>query len=288
MKEFKGKVAVITGAASGIGRGLAERCTREGMKVVLADIEKAALEKTQADLDLAAAGAETLTVVTDVSNPEDVSALAQQARERFGAVHLLCNNAGVAAGAALWESSDNDCQWVIGVNLMGVIHGIRTFVPMMTAGGEPGHIVNTASLTGVSTFHPSALYQLTKHGVVALSEQLHHDLKLRKTGIGVSVLCPGFVNTRIMDSERNRPGRYRDSSPPAKAAPNEVEAVFRKMVQEGMPTAQVADLVFKAILEEKLFIFTHPEIKVHIRSRMEAMLEERNPMIPPLDTSSDG
>jgi NAD(P)-dependent dehydrogenase (short-subunit alcohol dehydrogenase family) len=284
MKEFKGKVAVITGAASGIGLGLAVRCAREGMKVVLADIEKNALEKAQADLDPFAPGAETLTVVTDVSDPEDVQALARQTRDRFGAVHLLCNNAGVAAGAALWESSDNDCQWVLGVNLMGVIHGIRAFVPMMIAGGEPGHIVNTASLTGVSTFHPCALYHLTKHGVVALSEQLFHDLRLRKTGIGVSVLCPGFVNTRIMDSERNRPGRFRDAGPPPETAPNEIETVFRKMVQEGMPAAQVADLVFKAILEDKLFIFTHPETRAHIRSRMEAMLGERNPMIPPLET----
>lgn len=284
MKEFKGKIAVITGAASGIGLGLAERCVREGMKVVLADIEKTALEKAQANLEVVAPNIETLAVVTDVSDPEDVRALARETRERFGAVHLLCNNAGVAAGAALWESSDNDCQWVLGVNLMGVVHGIRTFVPMMIAGGEPGHIVNTASLAGVSTFHPSALYQLTKHGVVALSEQLHHDLKLRKTGIGVSVLCPGFVNTRIMDSERNRPGKLRDSSPPDGTVPNEIEVAFRKMVQEGMPTVQVADLVFKAILEEKLFIFTHPETKAHIRSRMEAMLEERNPMIPPLET----
>ena len=170
MQEFKDRVAVITGAASGIGRGLAERCAQEGMKVVLADVEEAALAQTA--LEFSAAGATLLAVRTDVSRAGDLETLAQQTLKAFGAVHLLVNNAGVGAGGTIWDSTLADWEWVIGVNLWGVIHGLRTFVPIMLAQTTEAHIVNTASIAGLLPYHPGASYQVTKHAVVALSEQL--------------------------------------------------------------------------------------------------------------------
>jgi len=282
MKDFRDKVAVVTGAASGIGRGLARRCLEEGMKVVLADIEEEALARTEAEMG--GPGAGLRAVVADVSEVEEVRALAERTMEAFGGVHLLFNNAGVAAGSSLWESSLNDCRWVIGVNLWGVINCLRRFVPLMLEQNTPGHIVNTSSLAGLSTYHPSALYQLTKHGILALSEQLHHDLAIRGAKVKVSVLCPGFVDTRIMDAERNRPPKYRDDPSGAgpRPGPGKMEEVFRQMVKAGMPPSQVADHVFRAIVEERFFVFTHPEAKPLIKNRMESLLQERNPVLPPM------
>jgi NAD(P)-dependent dehydrogenase (short-subunit alcohol dehydrogenase family) len=283
MKEFNDKVAVITGAASGIGLGLAKRCAKEGMKVVLADVETDALTRCQTEL--IGAGAETLAVVTDVSEIDDVRNLAYQTMNRFGGAHLLFANAGVAAGASLWESTLNDCQWVLGVNLWGTLHCIREFIPGMIGSDAEGHVVITSSIAGLTTYHPSSLYQLTKHGLVAMAEQLHHDLALRGTNIKVSVLCPGFVNTNIMDAERNRPVQYQDGSS-VRASSEEsdaLEAAFRQMVQAGMPVDEVADQVFAAIVKEKFFVLTHPEFKSHIRMRMEDILDERNPVLPPME-----
>lgn len=282
MKEFKDKVAVVTGAASGIGRALAGRCLKEGMKVVLADVESGALAETRQEI--ARPGYEVLPVETDVSKTEEVEALAQKTVDTFGEVHLLFNNAGVAAGAALWESTLNDCRWVMGVNLWGVIHCVRAFVPIMLAQDSDCHIVNTSSIGGLNTYHPSALYQLTKHGIVALSEQLHHDLALRGTKIRVSVLCPGFVCTRIMDAERNRPEIYRNE--PAKIVEDpktgDENQAFRQMVQNGMSPETVANYVFTAITEEKFYIFTHPELNFLIKARMEGLASGRNPELPPM------
>ena len=211
MKEFKGKVAVITGAASGIGRGIAERCAQESMKVVLADVEKNALAQTAAEMH--ATGATVLAVLTDVSKASDVEVLAQKTLDAFGAIHVVCNNAGVDAIGSSWESMLNDWQWVMGVNLWGVIHGVRVFVPIMLAQDTEGHIVNTASIAGLLPYHPlSASYHVTKHGVVALSEQLYHELAQRGAKVKVSVLCPGGVSTRIMDAERNRPTALQHAS----------------------------------------------------------------------------
>ena len=204
MKEFKGKVAVITGAASGIGRALADRCVQEGMKVVLADVEVETLAKTEASLK--ASGATVLAVQTDVSQARDVAALAQKTLEVFGAVHLLCNNAGVGTEAAIWESTLEEWEWVMGVNLWGVIHGVRTFVPLMLAQDTECHIVNTASMAGLISGPGLGAYKVTKHAVVTLSETLYHELAERGARVKVSVLCPGVVNTRIMESARNRPG----------------------------------------------------------------------------------
>ena len=278
MKEFKDKVAVITGAASGIGRALADRCVQEGMKVVLADVEGETLTKTEASLK--ATGATVLAVRTDVSQGKDVEALAQKTLEAFGAVHLLCNNAGVAtSGTVVWESSLTDWEWVIGVNLWGVIHGVRSFVPIMLAQDTECHIVNTASLSGLISFPRGSVYAVTKHGVVTLSETLHHELAERGGKVKVSVLCPGLVKTRIMDCARNRPERLAATAPmgPVEAAGWET---LRQQMQTAMPPAQVADAVFQAIREERFYILTHPEGKGWIRTRMEDILEERNPTPP--------
>ena len=202
MKEFKGKVAVITGAASGIGLAIARRCVREGMRVVLADVEQSALE--QAEKSLTAMGGVVKPVLTDVSKPEQVEALAKEAVKAFGAVHLLFNNAGVGAGASIWETSLADWEWVIGVNLWGVLHGIRVFVPIMLDQDTDCYIVNTASVAGLLNHNFCASYQVTKHAVVALSEHLYLTLTQQGSKIKTSVLCPGFVRTRIISSSRNR------------------------------------------------------------------------------------
>ncbi len=281
MKEFKDKVAVITGAASGIGRGIAERCVQEGMKVVLADIEEAAL--AQAERELRATGATVLAVRTDVSRASDIEALAQKTLKAFGAVHLLVNNAGVGAGGSIWESTLADWEWVMGVNLWGVIHGLRAFVPIMLAQDTEAHIVNTASLAGLLLYHPVATYQVTKYGVVALSEQLYYSLAQRQAKVKVSVLCPGWVNTRIMDSERNRPSELQNEPSNLPISP-EVEAIVQSMreaAQAGLSPRQVADHVFNAIRNEQFYILTHPEYNPLIQQRMENILQQRNPALLP-------
>jgi NAD(P)-dependent dehydrogenase (short-subunit alcohol dehydrogenase family) len=276
MKEFKDKVAVITGAASGIGRALADRCVQEGMRVVLADVEVEAL--TKAEVSLKASGATVLAVRTDVSRARDVEALAERAREAFGAVHLLCNNAGVATEAAVWESSIAEWEWVMGVNLWGVIHGVRVFVPLMLAQDTECHIVNTASMAGLISGPGVGAYKVTKHGVVTLSETLYHELAERGAKVKVSVLCPGIVNTRILESARNRPGHVPTEAPgPSSGARWEV---LRQLVPAGMPPGQVADAVFGALRKGQFYILTDPEGKESVRTRMEDILQDRNPSPP--------
>jgi NAD(P)-dependent dehydrogenase (short-subunit alcohol dehydrogenase family) len=273
MQEFKDKVAVVTGAASGIGRGLAARCVKEGMRVVLADVEDVALR--QAAEELRAAGGRVLAVHTDVSKAKGVASLARQTLDTFGAVHLLCNNAGVVAGGSMWESTLADWEWVMGVNLWGAIHGLRAFVPIMLAQKAEGHIVNTASITGLLPYYPSAPYQVTKHAIVALSEHLYHSLQEQNAPIGVSVLCPGWVNTRIVEAGRNRPPELRN--PPSGERPTpEQQAAFLETVralQGGMSPETVADLAFAGIREGRLYILTDAEHLPAIRARMEGILQ---------------
>ncbi len=275
MQEFRDRVAVITGAASGIGRALAQRCAQEGMKVVLADVEESALIETAAEVR--ASGAPALAVVTDVSNIRAVEALAQQTLDMFGAVHLLCNNAGVAAGTTIWDSTLADWEWVLAVNLWGVIYGVRVFVPIMLSQDTDCHIVNTASIAGLIAGPGLGVYKVAKHGVVTLSETLYYELAQRDAKVKVSVLCPGFVNTRIMDSERNRPLERRNDPTPIAAEDEAPLQAMRQAVQQGMSPDQVAACVFTAIRNEQLYIFTHPETKERVRGRMEHILAERNP-----------
>jgi len=282
MKEFQGKVAVVTGAASGIGRALAERCAQEGMRVVLAGINEQTL--MQASQELRDEGASVLAVQTDVSKAGDVEALAQKAFDTYGAVHLLFNNAGVGAGTIIWESTLADWEWTMDVNLWGVIHGIRAFVPRMLAQDTEGHIVNTASIAGLTSGPGLGIYKVTKYGVVTLSETLYHELALRGAKIKTSVLCPGFVKTRIMDGARNRPARLQNDPAEVKMGPESVALIqfMLQAVEAGMSPEQVADIAFQAIRDETFYILTHPETKEAIRVRMEDMLQERNPTFIPV------
>jgi NADP-dependent 3-hydroxy acid dehydrogenase YdfG len=279
MQAFKDKVAVISGAASGIGRALADRCVREGMKVVLADIEEVAL--AQAARELGAAGADVLAVRTDVSKAGDVEALANETLEAFGAVHLLLNNAGVIKGGVLWENSLADWEWIIDVNLWGVIHSVRVFVPIMLAQDVACHMVNTASISGLIAPPNSGIYNVTKFGIVALTETLYRELDERDAKLKVSVLCPSHVRTRIHDAERNRP----DGDAARPMTGQELEAIWSEVAERykdygGMLSPEyIADCTFDAIRAERLYILTHPELNGLLVERTEAMVNGRNPMI---------
>ena len=277
MKDFQGKVAVVTGAASGIGRALAEKCVREGMRVVLADVEEQALQ--QAANELKAGGADVQVIRTDVSKAEQVEALANKAFATYGAVHLLFNNAGVGAGTTIWESSLDDWQWVLGVNLWGVIHGIHFFVPRMLAQNEEGYIVNTASSAGFVAHAGTGIYKASKHAVVSLSETLFLELAERGTQLKTSILCPEWVQTRIMESGRNRPAELSHASTEQQMDAETLTAIQKQFqeIQKGMPPAQVADITFDAIREEKFYIFTHQTTKLGAYARMEDILKEGSP-----------
>jgi len=275
MKNLQGKVAVITGAAEGIGKGIAARAAAEGMKLVLADINAAKLETTVAGFK--AMGVEVVGVPTDVAREEQINALADQAFAKFGNVHLLVNNAGVAVAKPAWETSQKDWDWVMGVNFYGVSHALRAFIPRMLKNGEQGHIVNTASMAGLTSQPSLASYNASKHAVVTLSEGLHHDLTLRQASIKVSVLCPGWVKTDIGHSERNRENGG-DSSP-TDAVAAKVGMSVLNAVQNGIAVTQVADEVFDAIAAERFYILTHPEMKQAIEVRMQDILQQRTPTL---------
>lgn len=278
MKKFEGKVAVITGGASGIGFGLAERAARDGMRVVLADIEQGALE--EAATKLRESGAEVLAVVTDVAKLEQVEALRDQTLAKFGGVHLLCNNAGVSVGGLTWEITQDDWTWILGVNLWGVIHGIRVFVPGMVAAGEEGHVVNTASMAGLISGPMMSAYNATKHAVVGISESLHHEFGLVAPHLHCSVLCPGWVNTRIADSERNRPSDLPDAFD-VKSTPNfaNADSMLRQLLRSGMSPAGVADHVFQAVADERFWILTHESFKPMVTSRFDGAVRGTNPVM---------
>jgi len=260
-----GRVAVVTGAASGIGFALSERFASEGMRVVMADVEGPALAEA-ADL-LAGRGAEVLPVLTDVSSGEQVDALRDRALEAFGAVHVLCNNAGVSGGGrSMWEMSARDWEWVLGVNLWGVINGIRAFIPVLLE-QDGAHVVNTASMAGLTT-GVLGPYSVTKHGVVALSEGLYLQLAQQGGTVGVSVLCPGWVRTRIGESDRNRPAGL---TPPAEIDPA-IADVLRELIQTGMEPSAVAGHVVDAIRSHRFYVLTHPEMGESVRRRAEDVL----------------
>ena len=263
MDEFRGKVAVVTGAASGIGLGLARRFASEGMQVVMADIEEPAL-KVAAD-DLASDGTEVLAVTTDVSDADAVHALAAATFDRFGTAHIVCNNAGIGTGGAAWEVSDAQWRWIIGVNLMGVVHGIQAFVPRLIEQGE-GHVVNTASAAGLTTGPRMSPYFATKHAVVALSESLAADLSAVGADVGVSVLCPEWVRTRINESDRNRP----DDVPSFEEVRPDLAGMremLNSLVESGLEPSAVADQVVDAIRLKRFYILTHPTTIEAVRQR---------------------
>jgi NAD(P)-dependent dehydrogenase (short-subunit alcohol dehydrogenase family) len=276
MKDFKGKVAVVTGAASGIGRALAERFAREGMKVVLADVEDKPLGEVRDAI--ANGGAEAIAVRTDVSKAAQVEELARRTFDAYGSVHVVCNNAGIGMGGPMWQVPLRDWEWILGVNLLGVVHGIRAFVPRMIEQGE-GHVVNTASIAGLVSAPGMGAYCATKHAVVAMSECLYHDLAGRAPGkVNVSVLCPAWVKTRITDSDRNRPASAPRSEAGAGSAQDKtIEGMVRAAVEAGIPAEVVAEKVLKAIVEEKFWILTHTNTKPMVEKRMTGIVEGRNP-----------
>ena len=271
MKDLQGKVAVITGGASGIGRAVAEKAADEGMKIVIADIEEGPLK--EAEGELAGQGAEVIGVVTDVSDAAAVRELRDRALDRFGAVHLVHNNAGIGTGGPIWEFSEEDWRWIIGVNQWGVIHGISTFVPLLMEQGE-GHVVNTASIAGLTTTAFLGPYHATKFAVVAMSEVLYKDLQVAGSQVGVSVLCPGFVQTRIAESDRNRPAWAPEREV---EGAEELRAVIQGMVDGGIPPATVAARVIEAVKTNTFYILTHPELTEAIQIRCDDMVQGRPP-----------
>ena len=271
MTEFYEKVAVVTGAVSGIGRALADECVRLGMSVILADIEEPALRRAEDELS---ERGEVMAVRTDVSKADEVDMLAKQTLERFGAVHLLFNNAGVGGSGCVWENSLAEWEWVLGVNLWGVSHGLRTFVPIMLRQDTDCHIVNTASVAGLVSPAGMGIYNVSKHGVVSLSETLYHELSAIGSRVRVSVLCPSFVKTRIADSERNRPAIL---GLEIVSTPTQVQTMLHEAVEAGIPAEQVAVTTFEAIRQNRFYVFTHADSMPAILLRMEDILQERAP-----------
>jgi NAD(P)-dependent dehydrogenase (short-subunit alcohol dehydrogenase family) len=274
MTELKGKVAVVTGAASGLGRAMALAFADEGMHVALADVA----DTSDVFARVEEKGVGALAMKLDVSKAEEVEAFAQLIDKDLGGADVVCNNAGVSPLGAAWEASVGDWQWILGVNLWGVINGVRAFVPRLIA-RNAGHVINTASVAGIINPPGSAAYNVTKHAVVALSETLHHDLRERGSAVGVSVLCPAYVPTGIADSERNRPAGL--SAGPKSQETVAREAMLKKAVASGRLTADdVARAVVQAVKDERFYILTHPRIKGAIRARMEDILEDRSPRNP--------
>jgi NAD(P)-dependent dehydrogenase (short-subunit alcohol dehydrogenase family) len=278
MQDFEGKVAVITGAASGIGRALTEKCLAEGMHVVMGDIEEGALHQAAAELQATGQNS-VLPVKTNVAMLEEIENLKQKAVETFGGVHLLFNNAGIGGGGNSWNSTQKDWDWVLGVNLWSVIHGLRVFVPQMIAQDTPCHIVNTASVAGLLGGTTNAAYAVTKHGVVALTESLFRDLQAENLKIGASVLCPGLIDTNIMDSSRNRPESLVDDVEPVQLTAEQAagRAQFAAALKRGMQPAEVAEIVFAGIRADRLYIQTHDMFNSMLLERANNIASGTNP-----------
>jgi NAD(P)-dependent dehydrogenase (short-subunit alcohol dehydrogenase family) len=283
MKNFNGKVAVITGGASGLGREFANQAADLGMKLVLADVQQDALDQARTELE--ARGVQVLAMLCDVRKGEQVQALADATMAKFGAVHLVFNNAGVGSGGLIWENSEADWEWVLGVNLWGVIHGVRIFTKLMLecAKSDPafeGHIVNTASMAGLLNAPTMGVYNVSKHAVVSLSETLFHDLELVGAPIGASVLCPYFVPTGISQSHRNRPDDVKMTAGPT-ASQMAAQAMTVKAVESGkVSAADVAKLTFDAIGAGQFYIYSHPGALGGVAERMDEIVHQRNPSDP--------
>ena len=284
ISDFKNKTAVLTGAGSGFGLECARIGAQLGMNLVLADVQQDALDSATSELQ--AAGAQVLAMRVDVSQARSMQALADATWARFGAPHLVFNNAGVASAGLIWENTQADWEWVLGVNVMGVVHGVRLFTPMMLAAAKAdptyqGHIVNTASMAGLVNAPNMGVYNVSKHAVVALSETLYQDLALVTQQIGASVLCPYFVPTGISHSHRNRPSDLQ--VPKGKPTQSQLigQAMSEKAVSNGKVSAsEVAQKVFDAVAENQFYIYSHPKALASVQTRMEDVLQQRNPSDP--------
>lgn len=276
MNEVRGKVAAVTGAASGLGRAMALAFAREGMHVALADVEEKGMSETRNQV--LALGVQSFAMRVDVSRSQEVDAFAERTVHELGGVHVACNNAGVAVSGAVWENSEDEWRWILDVNLWGVIHGVRAFAPRLLAQNE-GHIVNTASVAGLISPPGMGAYCVTKHAVVTLTESLHQDLRERGSAVGASVLCPAYVPTGISDSERNRPPDLRVGEKSSERLAK--EAMLRKAVAAGRLSADdVARAVVAAVKANRFYVLTHPAIKGAVRARMEDVLDARPPRNP--------
>jgi len=288
--DFKGKTAVLTGAGSGFGLECARIGARLGMNLVLVDVQQDALDRARAELE--AAGAQVLARRVDVSDAAQMEALAEAVQQRFGAPHFVFNNAGVGSGGLVWENSVKDWEWVLGVNVWGVIHGVRLFTPMMLAAAKAdpayqGHIVNTASMAGLLTPPNMGIYNVSKHAVVSLTETLYQDLKLVTDQLSASVLCPYFVPTGISQSHRNKPAELAEEKPTQSQLIG--QAMSDKAVSSGKVTAaQVAQLVFDAIKAGSFYIYSHPKALGNVRARMENIVNQQNPADPFLERPEIG
>jgi NAD(P)-dependent dehydrogenase (short-subunit alcohol dehydrogenase family) len=284
ISDFKNKTAVLTGAGSGFGLEMARIGAQRGMNLVLADVQQDALDKVVAELQ--GAGASVLPFKLDVSDAAQVEAMAQATLKRFGAPHLVFNNAGVGAGGLIWENSLKDWQWVLGVNVMGVVHGVRSFTPMMldAAKADPawrGHIVNTASMAGLLNPPNMGIYNVSKHAVVSLTETLFQDLSLVTDQLGASVLCPFFVSTGIHQSDRNRPSGLQEAQTAKTRSQLVGEAMSAKAVGSGnVSAAEVAQKVFDAVAANRFYIYSHPKALKSVQTRMEDIVQARNPTSP--------
>lgn len=278
MRDFAGRVAVVTGAGSGMGRAFAQRFAEEGMKVVLADIEEPALE--QAVADLRGQGYEVIGVRTDVSRAEAVRHLAEEALKAFGKVHVVCNNAGVEGylDGPIWEATDKDWDWTFGVDYWSVVHGMRTFLPILLEQGEEGHVVNTSSMTAV--VRAANMYAVAKHAVLALTEVAYGNLKERGAKVGVSALVPGIIATRIFQGSRNRPAELRNEvEPPGAARGREMRQMMHERLQAGMRPSQVAEVLVQGIREDRLYILTDLNWQDRIDGRHLNILHGTNPEV---------
>ncbi len=276
MRDFDGRTAVITGSGSGIGAALARRAAAEGMNVVLADIQEADARAVASEIG----AGRTLVVRCDVSDEASVEALAEAAYARFGAVDLLCNNAGIVPGGRhrrVWDYTPGDWQWSIGVNLYGVTHGLRAFVPRMIAQGTPAHILNTASVAGVVSGSGSACYGAAKHAVVRVTEALYAGLRDDAVPIGVTMLCPGLVKTRIYEAERLRPAAFADGAT-AQAESAELEAMRDDLYRNATTAEEAADMAFQGIIDDQLYVFTTTAFDPAVAARAEAILTRTNPV----------
>jgi len=278
MRHLQGKVAAITGGASGLGRAMARACLQAGMRVAIADIEAPALQHTLNELR--ELSDDVIAIQTDVAQVTQVEQFAHAVRAHFGRVHLVCNNAGVSPLGPVWENTLADWQWILGVNLWGVIHGVRAFTPMLLEQNE-GHIVNTASVAGLINPPGMGAYNVSKHAVVSLTETLFHDLAARQSNVGCSVLCPAYVPTGIANSARNRPVDLH--TPPAEqsAETKAREAMLQQAVRSGKRSADdIAQHVLEAVRDNRFWILTHPKIKGAIAARLEDVMQEHAPRNP--------